>query len=81
MRAYDCGYTLIRIYGRQDMMRTVLILTAVLLASACSNKQPDLLSPCVGAEGSPCERRPVNDWWMKKNAPQTHRSSARSIAA
>lgn len=42
------------------MTRTVLITMALLLLPACSNKQPDLKSPCVGAEGSPCERRPVN---------------------
>ncbi|MDX1974996.1 MAG: hypothetical protein SFT92_04905 [Rickettsiales bacterium] len=35
------------------------VVTAVLLSS-CSNPMPDLKSPCVGAEGSPCDRRPVN---------------------
>ena len=38
---------------------TVMTLLAVLL-SACSNEVVDLKSPCVGAEGSPCDRRPVN---------------------
>jgi hypothetical protein len=28
--------------------------------AACSHEQKDLKSPCVGAEGSPCDRRPVN---------------------
>ena len=38
-----------------------LLLVGVLLALAsCSNKTPDLKSPCAGAEDSPCERRPVN---------------------
>lgn len=40
-----------------------LLLAAVLLVSlsACSNPRPDLKSPCVGAEGSPCDRRAVNN--------------------
>lgn len=40
-----------------------LLLVAVVLSalSACSNPQPDLKSPCVGAENSPCDRRPVNN--------------------
>jgi hypothetical protein len=41
----------------------VLVLVAVSVA-ACSNPVRDLRSPCVGAEGSPCDRRPVNDWWI-----------------
>jgi hypothetical protein len=44
-----------------------LMLTGILLVmlTACSNKTPDLKSPCVGAEDSPCDRRPVNDWWQR----------------
>jgi hypothetical protein len=35
------------------------------LLSACSYPKSDLMSPCVGAEGSPCGPRvPVNDWWL-----------------
>lgn len=45
-------------------MKKILALAVILSAlSACSNRQEDLKSPCVGAEGSPCDRRPVNDWW------------------
>lgn len=33
------------------------------LLSSCSTTLTDLKSPCVGAEGSPCDRRPVNDGW------------------
>lgn len=46
------------------MAMTRLIFLGALLAllSGCSNPQVDLKSPCVGAEGSPCDRRPVNDW-------------------
>jgi len=47
------------------MSKVILISVALLLLAACSNSQPDLMSPCVGAEGSPCDRRPVNDWWNK----------------
>ena len=42
------------------MVRILLITITLSLLGACSNKQPDLKSPCVGAEGSPCDRRPVN---------------------
>ncbi len=40
-----------------------LLFVAVVLSalSACSNPHPDLKSPCVGAEGSPCDRRPVSN--------------------
>lgn len=32
----------------------------------CKKKAPELKSPCVGVEGSPCgPRKPVNDWWLK----------------
>lgn len=42
------------------MGRVIAMGMALLLLAACSNKQEDLKSPCVGAEGSPCDRRPVN---------------------
>jgi PBP1b-binding outer membrane lipoprotein LpoB len=35
---------------------TVVLFSALLLA-ACSNPTPDLKSPCVGGEDSPCDRR------------------------
>lgn len=44
------------------MVKKILFMIAVLATiSACSSARPDLKSPCVGAEGSPCDRRPVND--------------------
>lgn len=46
------------------MSRVVLATTLLLLLAACSNEVQDLKSPCVGAEGSPCDRKPVNDWWL-----------------
>jgi len=49
------------------MTRMVFIVLAFALLPACSQKEPDLKSPCVGAEGSPCDRRPVNDWWLPEN--------------
>lgn len=42
------------------MKRLVLIGALLCTLSACSNRIDDLKSPCVGAEGSPCDRRPVN---------------------
>ena len=45
------------------MMRLVLIAIALVSLNACSDPTPDLKSPCVGADGSPCVRRPVNDGW------------------
>ena len=40
----------------------LLLATVVLSAlSACSSSHKDIKSPCVGAEGSPCDRRPVNN--------------------
>lgn len=47
------------------MKHITIILAALALLSACSNEKADLKSPCVGGAGSPCEHRPVNDWWMK----------------
>lgn len=34
------------------------------LLVACNFPRTDLTSPCAGADGSPCEHRPVNDWWL-----------------
>lgn len=44
--------------------RILTIALAFAVLSGCSNQQTDLKSPCVGAEDSPCDRRPVNDWWI-----------------
>ncbi len=39
-------------------MRKLWILLALpLLLAACDKKIEDLKSPCVGAEGSPCDKR------------------------
>ena len=47
-------------------MRKIIVVGLLLaLLPACSQKEPDLKSPCAGAAGSPCDRRPVNDWWQK----------------
>jgi hypothetical protein len=42
------------------MAKLMLIGIMVTMLAACSNKAPDLKSPCVGIDDSPCERRPVN---------------------
>lgn len=46
-------------------MRNIVFLTiACLFIVGCSSKTREVKSPCAGAEGSPCERRPVNDTWL-----------------
>ncbi|MCP5361755.1 MAG: hypothetical protein H6908_03840 [Hyphomicrobiales bacterium] len=42
------------------MKKIVFILLIAIMAQGCQKKQPELKSPCVGAENSPCDRRPVN---------------------
>ncbi len=34
------------------------------LLAGCSLPHSDMKSPCAGADGSPCVRHPVNDWWL-----------------
>lgn len=46
------------------MARLFLIGVMLMTLNGCSAPQSDLKSPCVGADGSPCVRRPVNDWWV-----------------
>jgi hypothetical protein len=43
-----------------------IVATALMLGllAACSFPHTDLKSPCAGADGSPCDRHPVNDWWL-----------------
>lgn len=45
------------------MARLLLVGMMLAMLSACSQPVEDLKSPCVGNDGSPCARRPVNDWW------------------
>jgi hypothetical protein len=45
------------------MARFILIGALLAILSGCSNRVEDLKSPCVGADNSPCARRPVNDFW------------------
>lgn len=44
-------------------MKKILLVSLLFVSLAgCSNPRPDLKSPCVGAEGSPCDRRaPTNN--------------------
>lgn len=46
------------------MVRVLMIVLAMTLVVGCSKKRDDLKSPCVGAAGSPCEKRSVNAWWQ-----------------
>lgn len=41
-------------------MRMLMFVAVLGALSACSNPVPDLKSPCVGTDDSPCVRRPVN---------------------
>jgi len=44
------------------MAKKLLLVVAILsVVLACAPKREDLKSPCVGADGSPCVRRPVNN--------------------
>lgn len=39
------------------MGKLILVSIMLVMLSACSDKQPDLKSPCVGTDDSPCVRR------------------------
>lgn len=42
------------------LRRVFTIFGLALFLAACSSKVEDLKSPCVGADGSPCVKRPAN---------------------
>jgi Tfp pilus assembly protein PilP len=47
------------------MVKTFIMLSLLLVVSACSAARDDLKSPCVGLEESPCgPKRSVNDKWV-----------------
>lgn len=47
------------------VLKVLALLVGLVSVSACTpSKYEELKSPCVGAEGSPCDRRPVNDGWQ-----------------
>ncbi len=49
-------------------IRAALTISMLLtLLAACSAPHADMKSPCVGAAGSPCDRHPVNDWWLNQD--------------
>jgi hypothetical protein len=50
----------------KKLFLVLLVLLTFQSLQACSSIQrPDLKSPCVGADGSPCgPKRRVNDWWL-----------------
>jgi hypothetical protein len=44
------------------MVKKILLCAVILsVVSSCSATREDLKSPCVGGDGSPCDRRPVNN--------------------
>jgi len=44
----------------------ICVVASLIGLQGCKKKSPELKSPCVGIEGSPCgPRRPVNDWWLE----------------
>lgn len=51
------------------MMKKLLLAILLLpLLSACGDREPEnLMSPCVGAKGSPCDRIPINQQNIKRS--------------
>lgn len=48
------------------MKKAMLVMVALVALQGCEHKPAELKSPCVGAEGSPCDvRTPINDHWTK----------------
>ena len=63
------------------MIKNILKFTFLFLfvagVSACSifgtrEYDQQLKSPCVSANGGPCERYNVNDWWLKDGSKQPY---------
>ncbi len=58
------------------MKKLFFIALALLSAASCSfiedmDSQPELTSPCVGLDGSPCgPKRPVNLWLYDGSSPE-----------
>lgn len=56
-------------------MKVIAGILTIILLGGCNaleslDTKPELTSPCVGVEGSPCgPKRPVNDWWQHKADP------------
>ncbi len=42
------------------MKKIMLALVVMVMVQGCTKEMPELKSPCVGSEGSPCDTRPVN---------------------
>ena len=48
----------------------ILVVFAIFALSGCaSSKVVDLVSPCVSNHGGPCQRIPVNEWFLKSYQP------------
>jgi hypothetical protein len=52
----------------KKLLSTFIVPVLVVVAlGACTKDTPELKSPCVGIDASPCgEKRPVNDWWLRQ---------------
>ena len=49
------------------MKNLVLIALIGIAVTSCSKEPENLMSPCVGAKGSPCDRTPVNQLGAQQN--------------
>lgn len=60
-----------------SMLRYTFLFLFFVSASACAmfgkrEYDQQLKSPCVSANGGPCERYNVNDWWLKDGSKQPY---------
>lgn len=46
------------------MFRLCAVFLACIVIAGCSSTPREVKSPCAGAAGSPCERRPANEGWV-----------------
>ena len=53
-------------YFMKKIYSAISLLVLLSIFSGCSAPYSELKSPCAGAAGSPCERRPVNDKWLQE---------------
>jgi len=49
-------------------MKNLFFISVMALAVSACNKEPEnLMTPCVGAKGSPCAKTPLNHHLLQKN--------------
>ena len=59
------------------LLKHAFLFLFVMSVSACAifgkrDYDQQLKSPCVSANGGPCERYNVNDWWLKDGSEQPY---------